>query len=87
MEQKLKRHRRQMQTFKESFNLLTEKKLGLPKGEKVAKELNKLGKNKNVTAVITNKNVLYVNGDKLDKFKSLKDAEKALKDFLKVMDL
>ena len=36
----------QMLTFKESFNEVVEAKLKLPKGEKVAKELTKLGKKK-----------------------------------------
>lgn len=74
-------------TFKESFNLVIEKKLKLPSGEKVEKEIKRLGKKKNITAVITSKFNLYIDGDKLDKYKSVKDAEKSLKDFLKVMDL
>ena len=73
--------------FKESFNVVIEKKLKLPSGEKVEKEIKRLGKKKNITAVITSKFNLYIDGDKLDKYKSVKDAEKALKDFLKVMDL
>ncbi len=76
-----------MQTFKESFNLILEKKLKLPSGETVEKEINKLGKKKNITAVITSKFNLYIDGDKLDKFKSVKEAEKALKEFIKVMDV
>ena len=76
-----------MLTFKESFNEVLEAKLKLPKGEKVAKELTKLGKKKNVTAVITDKFNLYIDGTKLDKYRSLKDAEKAVKEFLKVMDV
>lgn len=74
-----------MKTFKESFNILLEAKLKLPKGETVVKELGKLGSDKSVTAVITSKFNLYVDDQKMDKFKSLKDAEKGLKDFLKVM--
>ena len=58
-----------MLTFKESFNEVIEAKLKLPKGEKVAKELTKLGKKKNVTAVITSKFNLYIDGVKLDKYK------------------
>ena len=60
----------------------------LPKGEIVVKELPKLGKSKDVTAVITTvkgKFNLYVDDQKLDTFKSEKDANKGLKDFLKVM--
>ena len=52
----------QMLTFKESFAEVVEAKLKLPKGEKVAKELTKLGKKKNVTAVITSKFNLYIDG-------------------------
>jgi hypothetical protein len=79
-----------MQTFKDSFNLLIEKKLKLPSDEKVVKELSKLGKKKNVTAVITSKGSkfnLYVDNQMLDTFKSEKDAEKGLKEFLKVMNV
>ena len=82
-----KRKKQPMLTFKESFNEVLEAKLKLPKGEKVAKELTKLGKKKNVTAVITDKFNLYIDGTKLDKYRSLKDAEKAVKEFLKVMDV
>ena len=78
---KLKR----MLTFKESFNEVIEAKLKLPKGEKVAKELTKLGKKKNVTAVITSKFNLYIDGVKLDKYKDLASAEKAVKEFIKLM--
>lgn len=74
-----------MLTFKESFNEVLEAKLKLPKGEKVAKELTKLGKKKNVTAVITNKFNLYIDGVKLDKYRSQKEAEKAVKEFIKLM--
>ena len=74
-----------MLTFKESFNEVLEAKLKLPKGEKVAKELTKLGKKKNVSAVITDKFNLYIDGVKLDKYRSVKDAEKAVKEFIKLM--
>jgi 5'(3')-deoxyribonucleotidase len=74
-----------MLTFKESFNEVIEAKLKLPKGEKVAKELTKLGKKKNVSAVITDKFNLYIDGVKLDKYRSVKDAEKAVKEFIKLM--
>jgi hypothetical protein len=76
-----------MLNFKESFNLLIEKDLKLPKGETVEKEITKLGKKKKITAIITSKFNLYLDGDKLDKYKSVKDAEKALKEFIKVMDI
>jgi len=74
-----------MLTFKESFNEVIEAKLKLPKGEKVAKELTNLGKKKKTTAVITSKFNLYIDGVKLDKFKDLKSAEAALKDFINLM--
>ena len=74
-----------MLTFKESLNEVLEAKLKLPKGEKVAKELTKLGKKKNVTAIITNKFNLYIDGTKLDKYSSLEKAEKAVKEFIKLM--
>jgi len=74
-----------MLTFKESFNEVIEAKLKLPSGEKVAKELTKLGKKKKTTAVITNKFNLYIDGIKLDKYKSVKDAENSLKDFINLM--
>jgi 5'(3')-deoxyribonucleotidase len=74
-----------MLTFKESFNEVIEAKLKLPSGEKVAKQLTKLGKKKNVTAVITSKFNLYIDGQKLDKYRSVKDAEKAVKEFIKLM--
>jgi len=74
-----------MLTFKESFNEVIEAKLKLPKGEKVVKQLTKLGKKKNVTVVITSKFNLYIDGQKLDKYRSVKDAEKAVKEFIKLM--
>ena len=78
----------QMKTFKESFNIVLEAKMKLPKGETIIKDLPKLGKAKDVSAVITTvkgKFNLYVDGQKLDTFKSEKDANKGLSDFLKVM--
>ena len=74
-----------MLTFKESFNEVLEAKLKLPPGEKVAKELTKLGKKKKTTAVITNKFNLYIDGIKMDSYRSLKAAEAALKDFINLM--
>tara|TARA_B100001079_G_scaffold269070_1_gene280599 strand:+ start:866 stop:1096 length:231 start_codon:yes stop_codon:yes gene_type:complete len=74
-----------MLTFKESFNEVIEAKLKLPPGEKVVKQLTKLGKKKNVTAVITSKFNLYIDGQKLDKYRNAKDAEKAVKEFIKLM--
>ena len=74
-----------MLTFKESFNEVIEAKLKLPKGEKVSKEMKKLGKKKNITAVITSKFNLYIDGVKLDKYKDLAAAEKAVQEFIKLM--
>lgn len=74
-----------MLTFKESFNEVVEAKLKLSKGEKVSKELTKLGKNKDITAVITSKFNLYIDGVKLDKYKDQAGAEKAVKEFIKLM--
>tara|TARA_B100000953_G_scaffold260469_1_gene225921 strand:- start:510 stop:740 length:231 start_codon:yes stop_codon:yes gene_type:complete len=74
-----------MKTFKESFHKLIEAKLKLPKGEKVAKEYNKLGRKKKTTAVITNKFNLYINDIKVDSYKSAKAAENGLKDFIVIM--
>ena len=74
-----------MLTFKESFNEVVEAKLKLPKGEKVSKEITKLGKNKDITAVITSKFNLYIDGVKLDKYKDQAGAEKAVKEFIKLM--
>ena len=74
-----------MLRFKESFNEVIEAKLKLPKGEKVAKELTKLGRKKKTTAVITSKFNLYIDGIKLDKFKDMKSAENGLKDFINLM--
>ena len=80
-----------MLTFKESFNEVIEAKLKLPKGEKVVKQLTKLGKKKNVTAVITQANNLrksfnlYIDGTKLDSYIDQASAEKAVKEFIKLM--
>jgi hypothetical protein len=74
-----------MLTFKESFNEVIEAKLKLPKGEKVAKSFDKLGRKKKTTAVITDKGNLYIDGIKLDTYKSVKAAEAGLKDFINLM--
>ena len=78
MSQLTQRNLRQMLTFKQSFNTLLESKMKLPKGETIVKEISKLGKSKDVNAIITgnaNKFILYVDETKLDTFKSVKDAE------------
>jgi hypothetical protein len=77
-----------MNKFKDSFNIILEAKMKLPKGEKVVKEIGKLGKSKDVIAVITTakgKFNLYVDGQKLDTFKTEDKALKGLQDFLRVM--
>ena len=74
-----------MLRFKESFNEVIEAKLKLPPGEKVAKEIKKLGRKKKTTAVITTKFNLYIDGFKMDKYKNLKSAEAGLKDFINLM--
>ena len=80
-----------MLTFKESFNEVLEAKLKLGGGEKVVKQMEKLGKKKNIEAVITqqkagNKNFnLYIDGLKLDSYKDQASAEKAVKEFIKLM--
>lgn len=77
-----------MLTFKESFNEVLEAKLKLGGGEKVVKQMKKLGKNKNIEAVITSakkKFNLYIDGLKLDSYKDQAAAEKAVKEFIKLM--
>lgn len=59
----------------------------VPTGEKVVKKF-KVGKGK-YEAYITSKDssfVGYIDGDKLDVFKSAKEAEKAINDFTKLME-
>jgi|TARA_B110000046_G_C12694152_1_gene273839 hypothetical protein len=77
-----------MLTFKESFNEVIEAKLKLGGGEKVVKTMKKLGKKKNIEAVITsakNKFNLYIDGLKLDSYKDQAAAEKAVTEFIKLM--
>ena len=80
-----------MLTFKESFNEVIEAKLKLGGGERVVKQFKKLGKKKNIEAVITqqkagNKNFnLYIDGLKLDTYKDQIAAEAAIKEFIKLM--
>jgi Holliday junction resolvasome RuvABC ATP-dependent DNA helicase subunit len=79
-----------METFKDAFNIILAEKMKLPKGEIVVSELPKLGKKKDVVAIITSVNDkfnLYIDNQKLNTFKSEKEALKSLKDFLKVMDV
>ena len=77
-----------MLTFKESFNEVIEAKLKLGGCEKVVKTMKKLGKKKNIEAVITsakNKFNLYIDGLKLDSYKDQAAAEKAVTEFIKLM--
>ena len=80
-----------MLTFKESFNEVLEAKLKLGGGEKVVKQMKKLGKKKNVEAVITQQKAgikkfkLYIDGLKLDSYKDQAAAEKAVTEFIKLM--
>jgi len=80
-----------MLTFKESFNEVIEAKLKLGGGEKVVNQMKKLGKKKNIEAVITQQKAgakkfnLYIDGLKVDNYDSLADAEKSVKEFIKLM--
>ena len=80
-----------MLTFKESFNEVLEVKLKIGGGEKVVKQMKKLGKKKNVEAVITQQKAgskkfnLYIDGLKLDSYKDQASAEKAVTEFIKLM--
>ena len=80
-----------MLTFKESVNEVLEAKLKLGGGEKVVKHMKKLGKKKNIEAVITQQKIkggkfnLYIDGLKLDSYKDQAAAEKAVKEFIKLM--
>ena len=80
-----------MLTFKESFNEVLEAKLKLGGGEKVVKQMKKLGKKKNVEAVITQQKAgskkfnLYIDGLKLDSYKDQASAEKAVTEFINLM--
>lgn len=76
-----------MKTFLQIRNLTTlDEAFKLPSGEKQVKKF-KVGKEK-FDAVVTKKGnmfVAYLDGDKLDTFKTAKDAEKAVNDFTKLM--
>jgi len=76
-----------MKTFKQFRIDLNEGAYKAKPGEKVVKSF-KVGKKKKYEAVITKKgnfHCVYVDGDKLDEFKSIKDAEKAAKEFTDLM--
>lgn len=76
-----------MKTFNQIRQSLNEA-IKLSSGEKEVKSM-KVGKGKKFPAVITKKGsafIAYIDGDKLDQFKSQKEAEKAIMDFTKLMD-
>jgi len=77
-----------MKTFNQIRNLTSlEEAFKLPSGEKQIKTF-KVGKEK-FNAVVSKKGnmfVGYIDGDKLDTFKSAKEAEKAINDFTKLME-
>tara|TARA_B100000287_G_scaffold427468_1_gene477157 strand:+ start:6057 stop:6293 length:237 start_codon:yes stop_codon:yes gene_type:complete len=76
-----------MKKFKQLRVELEEGAYKAKAGEKVVKTF-KVGKKKKYEAVITKKgnyHCVYVDGDKLDEFKSIKDAEKAAKEFTDLM--
>lgn len=76
-----------MKTFKEFRTTKLNEAFKAPSGEKVVKTL-KVGKKKNYDAAVTKKGsmfVAYIDGDKLDAFKSEKEAEAAINDFTKLM--
>lgn len=60
-----------------SINEKTVKKMKVGKGNKFSAEIKKQGSNYIAT----------VDGEELDTFRSEKDAEKGIKDFVKLMDL
>lgn len=75
-----------MMKFREFRTSLSEASVKLSAGEKQVKKF-KVGKN-NYDAIVTKKGsdyIAYIDGDMLDKFKSVKDAEKAAKDFTDLM--
>jgi len=75
-----------MKTFKTLVQNLNEA-FKAPAGEKVVKTL-KLGSKNKVEAVITKKGskfIAYVDGDKLDEFKSAKEAEKSMREIADLM--
>lgn len=76
-----------MKTFKQFRTNLTEGKYKPSAGEKLVKKF-KVGKKKKYEAVITKKGnffSVFVDGDKLDEFKTAKEAEKAAKEFTDLM--
>ena len=76
-----------MKTFNQIRQSLNEA-IKLASGEKEIKSM-KVGKGKKYPAIITKKGsafVAYIDGDRLDQFKSQKEAEKAIADFTTLMD-
>lgn len=76
-----------MMRFKEFQTTGLSEAFRSPAGEKVVKTF-KVGKKNNYNAVVTQKGKLftaYIDGDKLDVFKSAKEAESAAKEFTDLM--
>ena len=76
-----------MKTFNQFRTTSLSEAFKTSSGEKVIKTF-KVCKDKKYEAVITQKSSSftgYIDGDKLDTFKSAKDAEKAINDFTKLM--
>jgi len=76
-----------LKKFKESFNTTVGTRLGLSDDEVVLREYKRLGKDKDVSAVITSGFNLFIDDSKVDTFKSEKEADKGLISFLKVMEV
>jgi len=73
-------------TFKQLMTNLSEAKTKVPSGEKKVKEFT-VGKSK-VDALITKKGskfMVYIDGTKLDEYKSEKEAEASAKEFADLM--
>lgn len=76
-----------MKTFREFRQTKLSEAFKAPSGEKVIKTF-KVGKKKNIEAVLTQKGskvVAYIDGDKLDVFKNEKEATGSINDFTKLM--
>jgi len=76
-----------MKTFKEMRTLLSEGSYKVKADEKLVKKF-KVGSKKKYEAVITKRKnffCVYIDGDKLDEFKTSKEAERAAKEFTDLM--
>jgi len=72
-----KQFRSEISEAAEQINEKTVDKMKVGKGNKFSAEIKKEG----------SKYVAYVDGDKLDDFKSEKEAKKGIEDFVELMDL